>query len=157
MDLILLRKLVRSANVSEGFEDHRNRHRDDDDRRHRDDDNRRHRDDDDDDDDRRGPHGPPHRFWRDRYDRHKPADLGLTVLKAVLYAVLLGLLGGAAAYLSWTSNTLIVWNTAWRVLFAVFAFLFGMSYLVTYVVCRLDMVLYIKRNCGMLPLPLPGY
>jgi len=50
-----------------------------------------------------------------------------------------------AVYLSWTSNALIGWSTFPRVVFAIFAFLFGFNYAITHLINKLDMVMYIRK------------
>ena len=78
---------------------------------------------------------------------------GISLLFAVLYMVSFVLLGGLAAYLSWTSNTLVGWHPGFKVIFAFFALLSWFTYLGTYLISRLDMVWFIQRNCGLSAMP----
>lgn len=50
-----------------------------------------------------------------------------------------------AANLSWTANTLAEWGFVWKVFFAVFAFLFGLSYVLPYYVYKADLVRVLMR------------
>lgn len=47
-------------------------------------------------------------------------------------------IGLYAAYLSWQCNSKLAYNTFLKVIFAVFAYLFGLVYLILYVVMRWD-------------------
>jgi hypothetical protein len=62
-------------------------------------------------------------------------------------------LGGLAVYLSWTSNRLIGWNVAYCLLFAVFAALFETSYIVTHLVNKLDLLVYIRMRLPQAQVP----
>lgn len=61
-----------------------------------------------------------------------------------LYMVIVVMIGSFAAYLSWTSNSLVYGNSAahllLKVLFAMFAFFFGLTYLFMYMIFRWDLV-----------------
>jgi hypothetical protein len=48
--------------------------------------------------------------------------------------------GGWAVYLSWTSNTMLDWHPAAKVIFAIFAFMSSISYLLTHLINKLDLV-----------------
>lgn len=61
------------------------------------------------------------------------------------YIVIILLLGGLAAWLSWDANSLVEYNVIWKVLFSFFAFLQGFSYLVIYLICKYDLVRRIKQ------------
>ena len=58
----------------------------------------------------------------------------------IILLLLLSLLGIPAAYLSWTSNTVVGWNFAFKLLFAIVAFFNGLSYLLTHLICKLDLL-----------------
>lgn len=64
---------------------------------------------------------------------------------AVLLAVLVGCL---SSYLSWTSNTVCGWNTSLKILYSIFAFMFGTNYICIYFVNRLDAILLLKKTSG---------
>lgn len=51
-----------------------------------------------------------------------------------------------AVYLSWTSNSLIEWNIFAKLFFAIFAFLFSVSYLITHLINKWDLIHYIKTH-----------
>jgi len=57
--------------------------------------------------------------------------------------------GAYAAYLSWKSNSLIEWGTGWKILFSIFAFMAGFSYLISYLIYKADLVAYINRSKGL--------
>ena len=56
------------------------------------------------------------------------------------------IVGVPAVYLSWTSNTLIGWHVGFKIFFAIFAFLTGLSYLLTHLINKLDLINFIKRS-----------
>lgn len=58
------------------------------------------------------------------------------------------LFGSYAAYLSWFANSLINWQTGWKIFFSFFAFFGGFSYLMTYLIHKLDLLNYIRRSKG---------
>ena len=51
-----------------------------------------------------------------------------------------------AVNLSWSSNSLIGWNTFAKVFFALVAFLNGASYLVIHLVNKLDLTTYVRKQ-----------
>ena len=51
-----------------------------------------------------------------------------------------------ACYLSWNSNTLIEWGTGFKVLFAFFAFLCPINYLVSHLTHKYDLLTYIEKQ-----------
>ena len=51
-----------------------------------------------------------------------------------------------ACYLSWTSNTFIEWGTGFKVLFAFFAFMSPISYLVSHLIHKYDLLTYIEKQ-----------
>ncbi len=70
---------------------------------------------------------------------------GLLLLIVLLFIVELGLCSWAS-YLSWTSNTLVGWGTPAKVIFAICAFMSGVSYLVTHLVNKLDLIRALRRT-----------
>lgn len=56
----------------------------------------------------------------------------------VLSFILGVLIGVYAAYLSWQCNSKLKYNTFLKAIFAVFAYIFGLVYLILYVVMRWD-------------------
>lgn len=60
------------------------------------------------------------------------------------------IIGGYSAYLSWYANTLIEWGTGYKVLFSFFAFLSGVSYLLSYLIYKLDLLNNIRRSKGLI-------
>jgi hypothetical protein len=55
-------------------------------------------------------------------------------------------IGIAAMFLSWTCNTAIDYPVWMRSFFAFFAFIFGTSYILLYIIMRHDTCRYIKKN-----------
>lgn len=58
-------------------------------------------------------------------------------------SILIGLL---AVYLSWTCNTAINYHVILKVLFAIFAWFFGLFYIVMYMILRYDTCAYIQST-----------
>lgn len=56
----------------------------------------------------------------------------------VLSLILGVVIGLYAAYLSWQCNAKLSYNTFLKVIFAIFAYMFGLIYLILYVVMRWD-------------------
>lgn len=54
--------------------------------------------------------------------------------------------GIAAVYFSWVSNTVCEWNVGFKIIYAIFAFLFGLSYVIIYVINRMDAIWMIKSK-----------
>lgn len=50
-----------------------------------------------------------------------------------------------ACYLSWTSNTVVEWGTGFKILFAFFVFLSPLSYLLTHLIHKYDLLTYIEK------------
>ena len=67
-------------------------------------------------------------------------------LGGILALVVGSFIGIAAAYLSWSCNTAMDYQTWVRVFFAVGAFVFGLSYTMLYIIMRYDTCRYIKKN-----------
>jgi len=64
----------------------------------------------------------------------------------VLYFVLYLILGIYAAKLSWYSNTVAGWSYGYKVLFALFAFMFPCTYITAHVLFKLDLLERIKKG-----------
>ena len=77
--------------------------------------------------------------------RHEEKINGVSWLLITLWTLLWGL---PAAYLSWTSNTLVEWHIIFKVLFSIGAFFWGIAYLLGYLIFRLDLVLYCQNRSG---------
>jgi hypothetical protein len=67
-------------------------------------------------------------------------------LGGVIALVIGTFIGIAAAYLSWTCNTAMDYQTWMRTMFAAGAFIFGTTYTILYIVMRHDTCRYIKKN-----------
>ena len=70
---------------------------------------------------------------------------GFLLLLVVVIAIEIAL-AVWAVYLSWTSNSLIEWNIFAKLFFAIFAFLFSVSYLITHLINKWDLIHYIKTH-----------
>lgn len=69
----------------------------------------------------------------------------ITSMLFIIFWVMLGVL---SAYLSWSSNTLIQWETHFKVIFALGAFLFPIYYLLMFFIGKLSLIRYIQsRGC----------
>lgn len=83
-------------------------------------------------------------------ERFKEADKSdssnSTMFVAVVVVVLLAL-SVVSAYLSWSSNSLVGWSTGGKVFFAVFAFVFQISYIPSHILHKLDLLRHIKTQC----------
>ena len=65
----------------------------------------------------------------------------------IIYLLLIGIpMGIVACYLSWNSNTLIEWGTGFKVLFAFFAFLGPLNYLLSHLIHKYDLLTYIEKE-----------
>ena len=81
-------------------------------------------------------------------ERERESWSTLRIVWTVMYGVLVLLLGGLAAYLSWTSNSLIRRGTLAKVIFAIFAFLCNGWYLISHYLHKVDMIRYILKTSG---------
>lgn len=61
----------------------------------------------------------------------------------VLVSILLGI---PAAYLSWTSNAAAGWGVIPRIIFALFAFTFCVSYLVAHLLHKADLLAALRKT-----------
>lgn len=64
----------------------------------------------------------------------------LVMLMFIIYLIL----GIYAARLSWFSNTKAGWNNGYKVLFAIFAFMFPVTYITAHIIFKLDLLSKIK-------------
>lgn len=67
-------------------------------------------------------------------------------ISSILFIIVWVLLGAMSAYLSWWSNTLIQWDTHFKVLFSLGAFLFPIYYLLMFFIGKLSLIRYIQRR-----------
>ena len=80
-----------------------------------------------------------------------PLIIGIAIVEIAL--------GAFAVYLSWTSNTLIEWGAFAKVVFAFFAFINGLGYLITHLFNKLDLIMYVRsmrQSMAQMPLPPPA-
>ena len=66
-----------------------------------------------------------------------------TPLVMLMFIVYL-LLGFYAAKMSWYSNTRAGWSNGYKVLFAIFAFMFPITYITAHIIFKLDLLAKIK-------------
>jgi hypothetical protein len=66
-----------------------------------------------------------------------------TPVVMLLFIVYL-ILGFYAARLSWYSNTKAGWSNGYKVLFAIFAFMFPITYITAHIIFKLDLLAKIK-------------
>ena len=64
----------------------------------------------------------------------------LVMLIFIMYLIL----GVYAAKLSWYSNTKAGWNNGYKILFAIFAFMFPITYITAHIIFKLDLLAKIK-------------
>lgn len=70
----------------------------------------------------------------------EPMSTQTMVLVFILYLAL----GVYAAKLSWYSNTKAGWSQGYKVLFAIFAFMFPVTYITSHVIFKLDLLKKLK-------------
>ena len=73
---------------------------------------------------------------------------GSGIFGLIIFGLFILVFGGYAAYLSWYANTLVHWDTGFKILFSFFAFITGFSYLIGYLIYKMDLVSYIRRSKG---------
>lgn len=84
------------------------------------------------------------------YTSFSPGMVSITsVLLLVAELVLYILLGSLSAWLSWTSNTTLGWHPLFRVIFAIFAFIFSVTYVLSHIVFKLDILAALRLARGL--------
>jgi len=76
------------------------------------------------------------------YERKERLSTPLVMLMFVIYLIL----GIYAAKLSWHSNTKAGWNNGYKVIFAIFAFMFPITYTTAHIIFKLDLLSKIKET-----------
>lgn len=66
--------------------------------------------------------------------------LGIGIGFFILYIIIWLSLGTLAAYLSWKSNSVAGWSTLPKSIFSLFAFFFCLSYLISHLIHKLDLL-----------------
>lgn len=84
-------------------------------------------------------------------DAPAPAKKAGLSVAWIVFIVIFGAFGFYAAYLSWSCNTLTNMSIPAKIFFAVFAFLGGFSYLVSYLFFRWSDCKYIRENMAPAP------
>ena len=85
----------------------------------------------------------------ERHDRHDDVSKKISAWVIALMVALLILEVLAmvwAAYLSWTSNSVFSHSPVAKVVYAIFAFLWGIGYVVNYIINRADLVRLAKSQ-----------
>jgi hypothetical protein len=80
----------------------------------------------------------------DHYDRHERKS-GMQIFWLVINIILAVIFGVIGAWLSWSSNSVIGYHIALKILFAIFAFLFGLMYVIIHLIFKLDLLSAIKK------------
>ena len=92
--------------------------------------------------------------FEDAPKKSEPMSTTSKVLLIVFF-VISAIVGIYSAYLSWQTNTVFEISPPMKALFAFFAFLGGITYLVLFYIFRWSDVMYVKQMKGMLtPLPI---
>lgn len=68
-----------------------------------------------------------------------------TRILLICFLVLSAVVGSYAAWLSWKANTVFELSTPWKIVFAIFAFIGGVTYLISYAVYRWKETEYTKK------------
>lgn len=71
---------------------------------------------------------------------------GIFSLGGIISFVIGMIIGFTAVYLSWTCNSALQYNLALKVIFAVLAYVFGLLYIIFYIIMRWDTCSYIKKR-----------
>lgn len=71
-----------------------------------------------------------------------------SIFSWIFFIIFVFVFGAFSSYLSWQANTLVHWDIGFKLFFSFFAFLSGFSYLITYLVHKLDLLNYIRRSKG---------
>lgn len=75
-----------------------------------------------------------------RIENEEPMSTSLLMLVFIIYLVL----GIYAAKLSWYSNTKAGWSNGYKVLFAIVAFMFPITYISAHIIFKMDLLARIK-------------
>ena len=75
--------------------------------------------------------------------QNKFAVFSLSGIVAMVVGIIIGTV---AAYLSWSCNTALNYNLGLKVVFAVLAYIFGLLYILLYMIMRYDTCSYIKKS-----------
>lgn len=67
-------------------------------------------------------------------------------LGGIISFVISILIGLTAVYLSWSCNSALQYNLGLKVFFAILAYIFGLLYIIFYIIMRWDTCSYIKKN-----------
>jgi|UniRef100_A0A6C0BES1 hypothetical protein len=67
-------------------------------------------------------------------------------LGGVISFVISVLIGLTAVYLSWSCNSALQYDLGLKVFFAILAYIFGLLYIIFYIIMRWDTCSYIKKN-----------
>lgn len=85
-------------------------------------------------------------YQYDQYDQNeKVVEPMSTPMLIVIFAIYL-ILGIYAARLSWYSNTKAGWSQGYKVLFAIVAFMFPITYITAHILFKMDLLSRIKGN-----------
>lgn len=79
---------------------------------------------------------------RQREQMVEPMSTPLTILVFIIYLIL----GIYAARLSWYSNTEAGWSQGYKVLFAIIAFMFPITYITVHILFKLDLLSIISKG-----------
>lgn len=79
---------------------------------------------------------------RQREQIVEPMSTPLTILVFIIYLIL----GIYAARLSWYSNTKAGWSQGYKVLFAIIAFMFPITYITVHILFKVDLLSRISKG-----------
>lgn len=82
----------------------------------------------------------------DERPRRAERQTGPTLLFWLVTLLWLLLFGAPAAYLSWSSNSLIGWHWLMKAFFAFFAFTNGFWYLISHLIHKVDLIRHIRAR-----------
>lgn len=132
IDLLIIREIIkRRSQYTEAMSEKKERFR------------TRDEDEDDDHDDEDG----DNYYDDDDVDREAAAAIGIGLLLLILLGIFVSLLlGVAAVYLSWSSNSVIGWDPVFKIIFALFAFFNPVSYLISHLLHKVDLLNFIADS-----------
>ena len=79
-----------------------------------------------------------------RYRRDRKRKRKWSLAAWIIWGTLSLLFGVFAVWLSWSSNSVAGYNIALKILFAIFAFLFGFFYIISHIMFKLDLLNALK-------------